>query len=172
MLVQSAICIMKKLVTLSVSFVLGQVAIAAAVAAPSTVKGPAALALAAVVGQYSSMLSPSDRRRLARLLDADITLVSSADQKISVRADTIVCRTSDVDITARSCELKFGKHRCLLKGRRANELNASVVQAGVPSEGAAGSIFESLSRLVCTIDLNEIRQKTGGGADCTFTAGP
>jgi hypothetical protein len=58
-----------------------------------------------------------------------------------------------------------------LKGRRANELNATALEAGVPSEGAAGSIFESFSHLVCTIDPNDIKQKAGGGANCTFDTG-
>jgi hypothetical protein len=59
-----------------------------------------------------------------------------------------------------------------LKGRQANEIYATEAVAGVPSDGAAGSIFESLSNLVCTLDPGEIRQKAGGGANCTFDAGP
>ena len=162
---------MKKLVILGLAFLLGQWTIASAVAAPTSANGPAALALAAVVGQYSSMLSRRDKSVLARLFDADLTIKLLEDRNISVNAETIVCRTSDVDITARSCALKFGNHRRRLKGRRANELNATVVQAGVPSEGAAGSIFVSLSHLVCTIEPREIAQKAGGGANCTFNTG-
>jgi hypothetical protein len=29
-----------------------------------------------------------------------------------------------------------------------------------------------VKNLVCTIDPNEIRQKSGGGADCMFDSGP
>ncbi|MBV8454861.1 MAG: hypothetical protein JOZ29_21705 [Deltaproteobacteria bacterium] len=163
---------MKKLVTLGLSLTLGKGIIAAAPAAPASANGPTALALAAVMGQYSSMLSPRDRYLLARLFNADFTIRSYADQKISVKVKTIVCRTSNVDITARSCELKFGKHGCILNGHRANELNATIVQAGVSLEGAAGSNVLSLSHLVCTIGLNEIMQKAGGGAECTFNTGP
>jgi hypothetical protein len=43
--------------------------------------------------------------------------------------------------------------------------------AGVPAEGAAGSSIETISKLRCTIDPNEIMQKAGGGADCTFETG-
>jgi len=43
--------------------------------------------------------------------------------------------------------------------------------AGVPSDGAAGSVFESLSKLNCTIDPAEIKQKAGGGANCAFETG-
>jgi hypothetical protein len=163
---------MKTLIAVGLSFLVGQGAIAAAVGAPASANGPAALALASVVAQYSSRLSAHDRSLLARLLDGDLTLGCSADQKISVRAERIICRASDVDITARSCELTFATHKRILKGRRANELNATIAQAGVPSEGAAGSIITSLSQLLCTIDRKEITQKSGGGADCTFNAGP
>ena len=163
---------MKRLVVLTVSMLLGQGAISAAWAAPATATGQEALALAAVVAEYSPLLSAHDRKVLARLFDGDLNLSFPANQKISVKADAVVCRVSDVDITARSCELTFGIHKRTLKGRRANELYATAVEAGVPSDGAAGSIFESFSQLVCTIDPSEIKQKAGGGADCTFDTGP
>jgi hypothetical protein len=35
-------------------------------------------------------------------------------------------------------------------------------------DGAAGSIFEALSNLKCTIDPNEVKQKSGGGAECQY----
>jgi len=38
----------------------------------------------------------------------------------------------------------------------------------VPSDGAAGSIFEAVSNLGCTIDPGEVKQKGGGGAHCTW----
>jgi hypothetical protein len=43
--------------------------------------------------------------------------------------------------------------------------------AGIPADGAAGSVFESLSKLTCTLDPAEIKQKAGGGADCSFETG-
>jgi hypothetical protein len=91
--------------------------------------------------------------------------------KIAVTADSVVCRASDVDITARSCRLGFGAKTVTLLGRRAHELGATIAEAGVVSEGAAGTIFESLTHLSCTIDPGMIRQKAGGGADCTFDPG-
>lgn len=42
---------------------------------------------------------------------------------------------------------------------------------GVPSDGAAGSNFESLTKLSCMIDPNAIRQKDRSGADCTLQPG-
>jgi hypothetical protein len=38
-------------------------------------------------------------------------------------------------------------------------------------EGAAGSITASIMKLECTIDPMVIKQKAGGGADCTFETG-
>ena len=86
------------------------------------------------------------------------------NRKISVTADSVVCRASNVDITSRTCELAFGAGKRLLKGREANELTATLAAAGVAPEGAAGSIIESITKLACTIDPNEIRQKAGGNA--------
>ena len=42
----------------------------------------------------------------------------------------------------------------------------------MPSDGAAGSVFESVTALSCTVDPSVVKQKAGGGADCTFTPGP
>ena len=46
-----------------------------------------------------------------------------------------------------------------------------MVEAGVASDGAAGTIHESVSHLLCTIDPNAIKQKDGSGADCKFDTG-
>ncbi len=89
-------------------------------------------------------------------------------KKITVTTDKIVCRAGNVDITARSCQLSFGTATKTIKGRAANELFATAAMAGVPSDGAAGSVFESLSKLNCTLDPQVIRQKAGGGADCSY----
>ncbi len=53
-------------------------------------------------------------------------------------------------------------------GREAHELYATLIEAGVPSSGAAGSINESVKSLECVIDPAEVRQESGGGAKCTF----
>jgi hypothetical protein len=140
---------------------------AAASAAPATVTGPTALALAAVVAQHSS-LPAYDKRVMARLFAGDNIFFIAARTKVSVTADTIVCRTSNVDIAARSCELTFKTSKRTLKGREANELYATAATAGVSPEGAAGSNIESFSKLNCAIDPKEIRQKAGGGAACSF----
>ena len=158
---------MRRLVGFALSLMLVQGVVSAVPAAPATATGPEALALSAIVARYSSLLSTHDRSVLARLFDGDL-IGLSADQKISVEAATVVCRTSNVDITSRYCELTFGTHRRILKGRQANELNATAAVAGVRSEGAAGLIIASFSHLACTIDPNEIKRETGSGAECTF----
>jgi hypothetical protein len=42
---------------------------------------------------------------------------------------------------------------------------------GATSEGAGGSIIESISKLEFTIDPNEIMKKAGGGAECKLETG-
>jgi hypothetical protein len=136
-------------------------------AAPVAVKGPAALALAAVVARHSS-LPAYDKQVVAQLYAGNLAILFAAKTRVSVAADTITCRTSNIDITARSCELTFKTSKKALKGRDANELYATAAAAGVSPEGAAGSNVESFSKLNCTIDPKEIRQKAGGGAECSF----
>jgi hypothetical protein len=155
-----------KLAALTLSLV--TLGVTAAAAAPASVSGSVALALAGVVAPYSPL--PSGQRKAVAAFFAGNTNVNCT-RKIIVTADKIVCRTSNVDITARSCELTFkGKTRSL-KGREANEIFATEVMAGVPSDGAAGSNFESLSKLSCTLDPKALKDKAGGGADCSFEPG-
>jgi hypothetical protein len=135
----------------------------------ATVTGSAALALAAVVAPSSSLLTAAEKHTVAMLFDGNTNGPYKAN--IAVTADKIVCRTSNVDLTARSCELTFGKTVKTLKGRAANEVYATEALAGVPSDGAAGSIFESLSKLACTLDPKAIADKDGSGAACSFETG-
>ena len=137
----------------------------------ATATGSGALALAALVARRSPLVSTHDKKIMARMLNGNLGFSFPKNKKILVRAAAVVCRASDVDITLHSCTLTFGKKTAALKGREAHELFTTVAEAGVPSEGAAGSIYESLSQLVCTIDPNEIKQRGGGGADCTFKPG-
>lgn len=142
--------------------------ITAASAAPASVSGSVALALAGVVAPHS--LLPSVEKKAVAALFAGNSNISYKN-KIIVTADKIVCRTSNVDISARSCELTFKTTTRSLKGREANEIFATEVMAGVPSDGAAGSNFESLTKLSCTLDPKVIKDNAGGGADCSFEPG-
>jgi hypothetical protein len=159
---------MKKLM---ISAVVLAVVQSSASAAPGSATGPTALALAAVIAQHSPTVRAFDKRVIARLFRGNTRFGFTPNTKISVDADSVVCRVSNVDITQRSCELTFGSRKRTLTGREANEVGATAAAAGVPSEGAAGSSIESISKLRCTIDPNEIMQKAGGGANCNFETG-
>jgi hypothetical protein len=131
--------------------------------------GSPALALAALVARCSPNLSAADKNTVATLFAGNTGVAGS--RKISVTADKVMCRTSNVDLTSRSCEVTTKSGKRTMKGREANELFATMALAGIPAEGAAGSNFESVSKLKCTLDVGQIKQKDGGGASCDFDAG-
>jgi hypothetical protein len=139
-------------------------------AAPATITGPTALAVAAVVAQYSPVLNPGERKIIAGLFDGN-TRMSYPIRTLSVGADTVMCRVSNVALADRSCEIVFKKGKRSLKGRAANEVFATLSLAGVAAEGAAGSMIENVSKLSCTLDLGKIRQNDGSGADCSWESG-
>jgi hypothetical protein len=143
----------------------------AAFAAPVTATGPTALALAAVIAQHSPLVRAFDQRVIARLFSGRTNFGFTPNTKISVLVDSVVCRTSNVDITSRNCDLTFGTRKRTLTGREANEISATGQTAGALSEGAAGSMIESISKLECAIDPNEIMKKAGGGVECNFETG-
>jgi hypothetical protein len=145
--------------------------VASQTASAATAAGTNALALASLVAVASPLLSRQEKQVMARLFGGRSNFTFPPNTKIFVKADSIVCRASNVDITSRSCKLTFGSASANLTGREAHELHATIAEADVPSEGAAGSVFESLSHLECTIDLREIAQRAGGGADCKFDPG-
>src|SRR5213592_985811 len=74
-------------------------------AAPATASGSAALALAGVVALYSPLLTADEREAVSAFFVGQSGVRYT--KKISVTADKIVCRVSNVDITARSCETTF-----------------------------------------------------------------
>jgi hypothetical protein len=137
----------------------------------ATAIGSNAMALAALVAENSPRLSTNEKTVMARLIDDNLDFLLPKDPKIAVQADAVVCRSSDIDIMSCSCELAFGNKMATVKGRKAHELFAMIGLVGVPPDGAAGTIVESLRHLKCTIDLAEIRQMSGGGAECKFEAG-
>jgi len=145
---------------------LGQSAVAAA---PTTVTGPTALAVAAVVAQNSPLLSAYQKRTIAALFDGNVK--AGDKRKLTISADAITCRISNVAIAERSCELTFKKAKRSLSGREANEVFATLASAGVTAEGAAGSMIEGVTKLSCTLDPAIIKDNSGGGADCSLTTG-
>jgi hypothetical protein len=154
---------------ISLSFLLISLSFAGPAAA-GTVNGNGALALAALVGNVSPYVSATKKRVLSKLLDGHSNFSFPSGHTISVNAKRVNCRASNVDIKSHSCELKFGTHNVALHGRRAHEVFATMAEIGVPSEGAAGSIYEALSNLHCTIDPNEVKQNSGGGAHCHYVS--
>ncbi|MHC1949385.1 hypothetical protein IF803_34170 [Bradyrhizobium sp. UFLA06-06] len=136
-------------------------------AAPATTSGSVALALAGVVAPYSP-LPAKEKKAVAAFFGGDSNVPIT--RKITVTADKVVCRASNVAITSRSCELSFGGNARTVKGREANAIFATVALAGVPPDGAAGTIYEALSKLSCTLDPTVIKDKAGG-ADCSFEPG-
>ena len=136
---------------------------------PSKISGSTALALAGVIAPLSPVLSGAEKKAVAMLFAANADIPYK--KPVVVTADKIVCRTGNVDITLRNCEVTFGKKARNVNGPTANEIFATEALAGIPPDGAAGSSFESLSRLSCTIEPNAIRQKDGSGAECAFQPG-
>jgi hypothetical protein len=138
-------------------------------ASAADISGSTALALAGVIAPLSPVLASGEKKAIAMLFAANSDIPYK--KPIIVTADRIVCRTGNVDITVRSCEVTFGKKVKTVNGATANEIYATEALAGVPADGAAGSNFESLSKLSCTIDPNAIGQKDGSGASCAFQPG-
>jgi len=131
-------------------------------------EGNGALALAAMIAAHSPSLSPAEKALLSAYLDGRPKVDFRGRKKIVVRADSVTCRISDVDITAKHCELAFHGRTISTFGREAQALYATLIEVGAPSSGAAGSIYEAVKRLQCAIDPAEVRQEGGGGASCNF----
>jgi hypothetical protein len=145
-------------------FLLAAFGLTPAAAAPVSVTGSTAVAVAAVVALHSPLLSAYEKRTIAGLFNGNVR----AGKKLTVTAESIICRVGNVDITARSCELTFDKGARTLKGRQGNEVNATLTAAGAIAQGAAGSSIQTVTKLSCTLDPNIIKDNSGGGADCSF----
>jgi hypothetical protein len=137
----------------------------------STAGGHGALALGVLVGINSPLLDNATKTDLLKLID-DKALPAGKTGKISVTAKAVVCRGGDVDLAAFGCTLTFGAKTVTFAGRRANELYATLIEAGVQSDGAAGTIYESVHGLTCSLDPVVLAEKNGGGAACAFSPGP
>lgn len=130
--------------------------------------GNSALTLGALVVQYSPSSTAIDKSVLEKFLNGLTNVRYPSNKKISVVADLVACRASNVDITHHSCDLTFGTKKIALTGRKALELYTTLAALGVPASGGAGSMFETISNLNCTIDPGEVRNKDSGGANCSF----
>jgi hypothetical protein len=138
------------------------------VAAAETANGSGALALAAVVGNISPDLGVVEKSGPMKLLDGNTDFSFPAGKTITVAAQKVTCRAGNLDITSHSCHLTFGGQVVNLKGRSAREIYATLAEIGVSPDGAAGSVYEVMSNLTCMINPNQVKQKSGGGAECQY----
>jgi hypothetical protein len=84
-------------------FLFGALAPSAASAAPLSAGGPTALAVAAVLAPYSPLLSAYEKRFIAGLFDSNAKAGFPGKKKLTVTAETVTCRVSNVAIAERSC---------------------------------------------------------------------
>jgi hypothetical protein len=153
----------------ALGFLLSLLSIGTAVAADIT---PAnSLMLSAIVAEKSPLLGRFDKRTVAALAAGILTSGPSRKDAIVVAADDLECRVSNVDITSRSCTIRFGRRTVTLRGRNAHELFATLAEMGVAPSGAAGTVYLGASHVNCSVNPNELREKGGGGANCTFGPG-
>ncbi|MDE2362786.1 MAG: hypothetical protein KGM42_08910 [Hyphomicrobiales bacterium] len=155
---------MNRIVLIAAATIAGAQAVQAA-----DTSGAGALALAGLVAEHATGLSSVERQIMAKFLAGHSNVPAHA--AFHVKADSVSCRASDVAIVDHSCVLKFGATTRNLAGRKAHELYATLVENGVQGDGAAGSIYESVKNLDCTIAPNEVKQN-GGGASCSYAPGP
>jgi hypothetical protein len=139
----------------------------------SSSSGNGALALAALIGGQSPVLSPAKKSVLAHFLAGQTNFpIPSGANVIVVHASQVTCRMGNVDITRHSCDLKFGGGTITLNGRPGQELLATMIENGVQSDGAAGTIYYSVAPISCTINAADVQSNGGGGAHCTYVNGP
>ncbi|HEX3920577.1 MAG TPA: hypothetical protein VHW60_24810 [Caulobacteraceae bacterium] len=144
-------------------------ALAPCVASAQSAGGHAALALAAIVGTYSPRLTAAQKAVLAHYLASKPNLDAHAPS-IQVNSASITCGASDVDITRFFCDMKIGTAPSIhLTGRAANELYATLGDAGVQDDGAAGAIYRAITVLHCVLIPSDIANEGGAGATCTYT---
>ena len=127
-------------------------------------QGSVALALAAQVGE--NMLHPGNAANEA-LLEM-FNGMPKAGPQIRILADNVVCRAGNVDITHHACDINFRGRTFSLNGRRAHELYATLLEAGVVGEGAAGTMHAQMQGLNCVVEPREVADRAGGGAKCTW----
>src|SRR5262249_30283481 len=99
---------MKKLIIAALTFTAVQ---NTAFAALGSATGPTASALEGEIAAHSPAVRAVDKRVIARLFRGNTSFGFTANKKISVDADSVVCRVSNVDITSRSCEFSFGSRK-------------------------------------------------------------
>ena len=154
--------------SVTASIVFATAVLCAGAACASSTGGHSALSLAEAVGLQSPLVSPAHKVVLFQFRSGNTTFASS-NAPFTFTASAIDCGAGDVDITHHSCTLTFGSSTVQLTGAAAHTLYATLIEAGVPSDGAAGTIHEAVTGLSCTVDVGQVKARAGGGATCTFT---
>ncbi|MEI9886447.1 MAG: hypothetical protein WDN08_08080 [Rhizomicrobium sp.] len=155
-----------KILVASVAFAVATLGGSAAHAASTG--GYTALSLAEAVGLQSPVVSFAHKVTLTKFR-AGNTSFASSNAPFTFSAAAIDCGASNVDITHYRCRLTFGSSTIDIVGAAAQQLFATLIQAGVPGDGAAGTIHEAVTALSCTVNVGQVKQRAGGGATCSFT---
>ncbi|HEY0301401.1 MAG TPA: hypothetical protein VGC36_08725 [Rhizomicrobium sp.] len=155
-----------KILIASIAFAITTLGGSAAYAASTG--GFAALSLAEAVGLRSPTVSFAHKLTLKKFRAGNTTFVSS-NAPFTFSAAAIDCGASNVDITHYRCRLTFGSSTIEIDGAAAQQLFATLIEAGVPGDGAAGTIHEAVTALSCTVDVGQVKARAGGGATCSFT---
>lgn len=130
-------------------------------------QGSAALMLASLIAPYAPDLDAKRRVALTMLGDNGASIF----ERIELKTADISCRTSNVTIGAYGCDLKFANGATTaLKGRKAHELYATLLENSIPVDGAAGSVHAHVKDLKCVIEPRVLAQNAGGGAYCGWSA--
>ena len=137
-------------------------------ACAGVVRGGEALMISGLVGLQSPTLSAGNRNRLRRLIHGEAVSGSA----FNVIAAQVFCRASAVDIGSYNCELTFGTRVARISNRTAHELMATLIVAGAPPQGAAGSTYIGVANLRCRVAPVVIADHSGGGAECNWEVAP
>ena len=139
-------------------------ALAATPADAGETSGSAALALAALIGPSAPALTPALKSALAGMGDGRV----ASGAPIQFTVDSVSCRAGNVDISLHRCELKFGARTVTFGGRRAHEIYATLLEAGVEPDGAAGTIYANAAKVTCEVKPSDVADRAGGGAHCAW----
>lgn len=133
---------------------------------PLTLSAGSAVALAAQLADLVPV--PAEAKRAARAALAK-PCKAGGTGTVTIEAKAIACHESHVatgsficDVTAMNDQVRS------VRGRVAHELKATLAEAGVRPEGAAGQEISSVGAVSCTLDLKLLGECAGGGAGCTL----
>ena len=129
-------------------------------------RGGRAVALAAQLADLVPL--PAATKRAAKLALAKPCKAGGSDT-LTIAAQKIVCHESHVATGSFSCEVTpaAGPARTIT-GRAAHELKATLAEAGVRPEGAAGREIAAAEDVTCTLDMKALAECGGGGATCSM----